>query len=226
MALGPAETQIGGRALNSNVFLLPSVSVKITAKEFAGRSILDHEDKPERTWSTDELGSLTASSGHSISQLRLARIADRTATGWQITQQSIERARLSGVTADQILGWLGGHLTAEIPPLLEVAVRNWTGRQNVKLSQVQLLRIMQPQAKQALLQSATFRPFLAGHIPPEWFLIRDDRLSEVRELLEKLGFTISDLLDVPPLGALQNATKDSPAAILRIRSDPKRRGGL
>jgi len=70
------------------------------------------------------------------------------------------------MTADQILGWLGGHLTAEVPALLEVAVRNWTGRQSIKLSQVQLLRIMQPQAKEALLHSATFRPFLGGHIPP------------------------------------------------------------
>ena len=138
---GLSETRTRGRALNSNVFLLPSVTDKIAAKEFPGWTILDHEDKPERTWTTDELGSLTANSGHSIARLRLARIADRTATGWQITQQSVGRARLSGMTADQILGWLGGHLTAEVPALLEVAVRNWTGRQGVKLSQVQLLRI-------------------------------------------------------------------------------------
>ena len=212
LALGPAETRTRGRALNSNVFLLPAVTGEMTAKELAGWTILDHEDKPERTWTTDELGILTANSGHSISQLRLARIADRTATGWQITQQSVGRARMSGMTADQILGWLGGHLTAEVPALLEVAVRNWTGRQGIKLSQVQLLRIIQPQAKEALLHSATFRPFLAGHIPPEWFLIRDDHLSEVRGLLERLGFTIGDSLDLPPVGAVQNPAKDSPAA--------------
>ena len=32
------------------------------------------------------------------------------------------------------------------------------------------------------MHSETFQPFLAGHIPPEWFLIRDDHLSEVRGL--------------------------------------------
>ena len=136
LALGPAETQTRSRALNDNVFLLPSMTVKIAAKEFAGWTILDHEDKPERTWTTDELGSLSTNSGHSISQIRLACIADRTATGWQITQKSVARARVSGMTADQILEWLGGHLTAGVPALLEVAVRNWTGRQGVKLSQV------------------------------------------------------------------------------------------
>ncbi len=225
LALGPVETRTQNRALNSNVFLLPAVTGEMIEKEFAGWPILDHEDKPERTWTTDELGSLTTSSGHSISRLRLARIADCTATGWQITQQSVRRARLGGVTADQILRWLGGHLTTEVPALLEVAVRNWTGRQDAKLGQVQLLRIMQPQAKEALLQSATFRPFLVGHIPPEWFLIRDGHLSEVRGLLERLGFTIGDSLEPPSLGALQNATKHSPPAIFQIRSDPKRRRG-
>jgi len=222
LALGPAETRTRSRALNGNVFLLPSMTVKIAAKEFAGCTILDHEDKPERTWTTDELGSLTTNSGHSISQMRLARIADRTATGWQITQKSVARARLSGMTADQILEWLGGHLTSEVPALLEMAVRNWTGRQGVKLSQAQLLRIVQPQAKEALLHSATFRPFLAGHIPPEWFLIQEDHLNEVRELLERLGFTIGDSLDPPLLGAVQNTAKDSPAATLRTSLIPKR----
>lgn len=222
LALGPAETRTRGRALNSNVFLLPSIAMKTAAKEFAGWTILDHEDKPERTWTTDELGSLTTNSGHSISQLRLARIADRAAAGWQITRQSVGRARTSGMTADQILRWLGGHLTAEVPALLEVAVRNWTGQQSVKLSQVQLLRIMQPQAKEALLRSETFRPFWRGHIPPDWFLVRDEHLSEVRGLLERLGFTIGDSLDPPPLGGLENPAKDSPAVADRTNSIAKR----
>ena len=59
------------------------MTVKIAAKEFAGWTILDHEDKPERTWTADELGGLTSSGGHSISGVRLARIADLTETGWQ-----------------------------------------------------------------------------------------------------------------------------------------------
>ncbi len=130
-------------------------------------------------------------------------------------------ARTSGMTADQILGWLDGHLTAEVPALLEVAVRNWTGRQSIKLSQVQLLRIVQPQAKEALLHSATFRPFLGGHIPPDWFVVRDEHLSEVRGLLERLGFTIGDSLDPPPLEGLESPAKDSPAAVDRTNSIAK-----
>ena len=67
--------------------------------------------------------------------------------------------------------------------------------------------------------------FNSQYIPPEWFLIRDEHLSEVRGLLERLGFTIGDSLEPPSLGALQNVTKHSPPAILQIRSIPKRRRG-
>lgn len=209
LALGPAQPGARGRALSPNVRLLPSVSAKTAVTSFAGWAILDHEGKPERTWTTDELGSLTIHGAHSISQMRLARIADRTATGWQITQASLARARTGGLTADQILGWLGGHLTAAPPALLEVAVRNWTGRQQgVSLGAVHLLEIVEPRAKNALLHSPTFRPLLAGHIPPDWFLIREDSLSEVRRLLERLGFTIGDSHNPQPLGAVENPASE------------------
>jgi len=225
LVLGPLDSQIRGRALNNNVFLLPSSTAKVVALGFSGWTILDHERKPDPAWTTDELGSVAPDSRTSISQLRLARIADRTTTGWQITAQSVGRARLGGMTAEQILGWLGEHVKGGVPSLLEVAVRNWTSRQGVQLRQVQMLRILQPQAQQALLHSPTFRPFLAGHIPPEWFLIHDDHLSEVRRLLETLGFMIADSLDAQPLGAIENPAKDSPPALPRIKPDRKRRRG-
>jgi hypothetical protein len=225
LALGPLDSQTGGRALNNNVFLLPSSTAKIGALGFSGWTILDHEDEPERSWTTDELGSVAPDSRTSISQLRLARIADRTTTGWEITAQSVGRAHLGGMTTEQILEWLGDHVKGGVPSLLEVAVRNWTSRQGVQLRQVQMLRILQPQAQQALLHSPTFRPFLVGHIPPEWFLIHNDHLSEVRRLLEKLGFMITDSSETPPLGAIQNPAEDSAPALTHINPDRKRRRG-
>jgi hypothetical protein len=225
LALGPLDSQTRGRTLNNNVFLLPSSTAKIVGLGFSGWTILDHEGKPERDWTTDELGSVAPDGGTSISQLRLARIADRTTAGWQITAQSVGRARLSGITTEQILGWLGDHAKGGVPSLLELAVRNWTSRQGVQLRQVQMLRILQPQAQQALLDSPTFRPHLAGHIPPEWFLIHDEHLSEVRWLLEKLGFMIADSFDPQPLEVIQNSAKDSPPALPRTKLDRKRRHG-
>jgi hypothetical protein len=216
LALGPVETGPRCRAMSAGAHLLPPMTVKKATQDFPGWTVVDHEDKPERTWTANELGGLTSTGGHSISGLRLARIADLTETGWQITQQSVGRARMSGLTADQILGWLGQHLTASVPALLETAVRNWTGRQDVRLGQVRLLQVAQPRARDALLYSAAFRPFLAGHILPEWFVIHDDRLPEVRGLLERLGFTICDSLDLPPAVAAQDPAEAPPAVIYRI----------
>jgi hypothetical protein len=225
LALGPLDSQTRARALNDNVFLLPASTAQVASLGFSGWTILDHEGEPERAWTTDELGSVAPHSRTSISQLRLARIADRTTTGWQITAQSVGRARLGGMTTEQILRWLGDHVKGGVPPLLEVAVRNWTSRQGVQLRQVQMLRITQPNAQQALLHSPTFRPHLAGHIPPEWFLIYDDHLSEVRRLLERLGFAIAESLDAPLVGANQNPASDSPPALPRIKPGRKRRRG-
>lgn len=217
LAVGPAECGSRARALSAGAFLLPSMSIQKAAQEFPGWMVLDHEDKPERTWSADELGSVTSCRGDSVSALRLSRIAERREAGWQITRQSIDRARTSGMTADQILGWLGEHLTGDIPALLEMAIRNWTGRQGVGLGPVQLLRVGQAQARDALLLSETFRPFLAGYIPPEWLVIRKDSLSEARALLERLGFRVDDSLDLPSPTAEQAPTKAQPAVQRRLR---------
>jgi len=118
LALGPAEAGSRARTLSAGAFLLLSISARKAAREFAGWMVLDHEDRPERTWSADELGSVTSCRADSVSVLRLSRIAERTEAGWQITRQSIDRARTSGMTADQILRWLGEHLTGNIPALL------------------------------------------------------------------------------------------------------------
>jgi hypothetical protein len=216
LALGPAETGVRARALNTGAYLLPSMEAQ-AAKEFAGWIVLDHEDKLERTWSADELGGVTICRADSVSVLRLSRIAERTEAGWQITRQSIDRARAGGMTVDQILGWLGEHLTGEVPPLLEIAMRNWAGRQGIALGPVQLLRVRQAQAREALLLSATFQPFLAGYIPPEWLIIHGDRLSEARALLERLGFKVDDTLDLPWPAAERAPAKARPAVHRRSR---------
>ena len=222
LALGPSEAGSRARALSAGAFLLPSISVRKAAQEFAGWMVLDHEGKPERAWIADELGSVTSCRGDSVSVLRLSRIAERTEAGGQITRQSVDRARTSGMTADQIMRWLGEHLIGDIPALLEMAIRNWTGRQVVGLGPVQLLRVGQAQSRDALLSSATFQPFLAGYIPPEWLAIHEDRLSEARALLERLGFKVDASLDLPSPAAEQKPDKDQLAVYRRLGKSRRR----
>jgi hypothetical protein len=55
-----------------------------------------------------------------------------------------------------------------------------------------------------MLQSPLFASLLAGHIPPDWFVVRPDKAAEVARLLTQLGFTISD---VCPLSALMKLSE-------------------
>jgi len=98
-----------------------------------------------------------------------------------------------------------------------MAIRNWTGRQGVGLGPVRLLRVSQPQARDALLLSAIFQPFLAGYIPPEWLVIHEDRLSEARALLERLGFKIDGSLNLPSPAAEQSLGKAQLVGYPRLR---------
>ena len=75
------------------------------------------------------------------------------------------RARQYGFTADQMLGWLRLHLSPALPPVLEMAIRNWTGQASVFAGPVQLLHVPRPQARDAMLQSPLFASLLAATFP-------------------------------------------------------------
>ena len=179
--------------------LLPAMDTKQATGDFPGWRVRDHGGPPQPAWTTDELGCIKSSAGDAVSDARLACIAACGSDGWQVTQATIARARALGLTADQILGWLREHVAPPVPPLLEMAVRNWNGRETCRLARVHLLQVSRPQARDAILHSQAFAPLLAGHIPPDWFVLRDDSVVPARKLLKTLGFALSDTLQVSPL---------------------------
>ena len=178
------------RALGDNSAVMKKMSSKKAAKDFAGWTVLDHQAELPKAWNVDELGRLKTSGDDTVSCMRLAYMADHTADGWLISEKSIARARKQGFTADQVLGWLSAHLSHETPPLLETAIRNWTGRASAFAGKVELLQITRTKARDAILGSDVFRPLLAGHVPPFWFIVRDGKAAEVKRLLKRLGFCI------------------------------------
>lgn len=201
VAVGCAVEGTAGRPLGDQVTLLPAMDAKQATADFSDWLVRDHQGRSSPAWASDELGRVTPLSGDSVSDSRLASIADRGAAGWEVTQRSIAQARALGLTADQVLGWLSEHLATPVPPLLEMAIRNWTGRQSCGLARVHLLRVAAPQARDAILRSEAFAPLLVGHIPPDWLVVRDDCVPAARKLLKTLGFTLTDTLQVYPLPA-------------------------
>ena len=181
-----------GRALSDNCLLLPKMTKRKATTDRPKSLVLDHQADLPRPWQVDELGGIRTGDGDSISRARLSAIAEGKGDCWQVNGASIARSRKQGCTADDILRWLDSHSNGPVPPILEMAVRNWTGRPTVFTGRVQLLQVSRPQARDAILSSPTFEPLLDGHIPPDWFVVRNDKIAEVKRLLKRLGFSFSE----------------------------------
>lgn len=104
-----------------------------------------------------------------------------------------------------------------MPPVLELAIRNWTGRQSVSMSRVHLLRVSRAPAREALLSSAVLRPHLAGFIPPDWFVVGEEHAREVRQFLESIGFSISEALELSEPGQAQELAPAAPTSTARLK---------
>ena len=199
------EAGPSARALDERSFVLPALSAPQAVHKFPGLIVLDHTAALPHIWVADERGSVLTEQLDSISRIRLARIAEPSEESWRITEQSITRARQQGMSADHILMALQLQLTHDVPPLLETAIRNWSGRAPAAfLGKVLMLQVTAPQACNAILTSATFEPLICGHLPPDWFLIQEDKLADARRLLKILGFSLGDRYQPPghqPTGA-------------------------
>jgi hypothetical protein len=194
------------KELDARSLVLPTMSAKQAKQKFAGLLVLDHEAPFPKNWTADERGSICVEDLDCLSHIRLSRIAEPSEENWQITEQSITRARKQGMSGEQILSNLQLQLTHSVPPLLETAIRNWTGRTPAAyLGKVLMLQVTAPQARSAILTSPTFAPFLAGHLPPDWFLIKEDKLADVKRLLKNLGFSLGESYQSPFVEAAKSA---------------------
>jgi hypothetical protein len=95
---------------------------------------------------------------------------------------------------------------------LETAIRGWTGRTKVFLGEFPLLQVTRGQARDAILTSPAFRPLLAGHIPPDWFLVQPNQLAELKRLLEQIGLTPTDSYQLPAPGTAPQANSPPTAS--------------
>ena len=107
----------------------------------------------------------------------------------QVTSESVAAARKRGQTVDQLLTRLRHHHRGPVPPVLEVAIRNWDGGGQVGLGIYLMLRVPDAIVASALLQSERFKPLFLHHIPPEWFVVDGRRRKELEKLLAGIGFT-------------------------------------
>jgi len=180
---------VGGRAVGTRFVVAPPRAAVKGAKELG---ITPESETPARNWRVDENGVVFPSGSLSlIGKARLRRFARPSGSGWRITPESIRAARELGIPADQVLAWLGAHLSHPVPPVLASAIRNWSGgRGKVFLGDVVLLQIGDPKVFDALRRSARLRPFLMGTLAPGCLVVVADMRQEAGKLLEEFGFAL------------------------------------
>jgi len=183
----PFASMTKARSVADSFVLLPPTA----ARGVKGCLVRDHHAFPRPAWQVDEEGRVRVTDAvDSVCLARLGQFADPEGKGWVITAASVGRAREHGIPADQILGWLADHLSNEIPPVMETAIRNWSSPAGVFLGELVMLQVSQPQAYTMMRDSPRFQPLLLGAIPPNWFVVRADKRPELERLLTELGFAV------------------------------------
>jgi hypothetical protein len=202
LAIAPPQTELPkqhtARQVGDSFYLLRSLTPVPAAKAFPNWTIQNHATSLAKVWTVTERGEFETVGHDSVSHARLSLLAEQSKQGWHITERSIGAAKNQGLTGDQMLSWFAAHLTHAMPPLLETALRSWTGRTSAYVGEIPLLQVTRPQARDAILTSPAFRPLIAGHIPPDWFLIQPGHLADVKRLLRELGITLSDTYQLAP----------------------------
>jgi Helicase conserved C-terminal domain len=165
----------------------------------------DHLLGCRRTLELDEHGRLSSIQPLDIVQFaRLRRIAQPTASGWQLTGNSVRQAVAVGLKPALIQRWLKDHLVHPAPPLIALAIDTWAGKSRpLELADAFLLHVPDEKQFQAIVTSRRFRPFLLGYPGPHWLVVNRESRKQLVALLEEFGFSVSRQLvhqELPQVG--------------------------
>lgn len=109
---------------------------------------------------------------------------------YQVTVESLERARAQGLKAGHLLTLLARHAATEIPPAFVKAVKRW--EQNgceARIETLSVLRVRTPEVLKALRRSRAAR-FLGEALGPQAVIIKKDTRAHLLKALAELGFLV------------------------------------
>ena len=184
---GPFAGMAKARPVADSLVLLPPTATR----GLKGCILRDHHAFARPAWQVDDEGRVRVTdAADSVCLARLAQFADPEGKHWVITAASVGRARERGIPAEQILGWLNDHLSHELPPIMKMAICNWSSPAGVFLGELVMLQVNQPQAYEMMRDSPRFRPLVLSAFPPDWFVVRPEKRQELERLLAELGFAV------------------------------------
>ena len=108
---------------------------------------------------------------------------------YRLTQASVGRAMRNGVTADQMVAFLGRATNNQTPLKVVEALRLWGARRSTaRIDTATLLRLTHESLVEELRHHPELGPLLGEVIGPRAILIPPENSQEVRRLLLELGY--------------------------------------
>lgn len=204
------------------VLVAPELTAELLAP-WVRRSVA-YNAPPVRCLQVDEDGTLTLIPALTdlLVEAQTNRYAEQRAASigrrWKLTKASVSSALAAGTSLEQIIHWLQARAVKEVPPLLLLALRGWTGQAPaLALGEVILLQCPDQATCQALATSAMLSPFLHGLMAPTLLLVEAAALDTLRETLDSLGLMPSaPFTSTPP-------TQSAPQRVEVVPQPPAKR---
>lgn len=133
----------------------------------------------------------------------LGAFADRVGSSnqmnlYQISPQSIARARCQELTEDEILRVLDQIIIGQIPASTRIRVKGWAGSyEPVDVRQAALLVTQTPEALAEISADPDLASSFLGTLSPTMAVVRLDALDALRQHLTELGISITPLGAIP-----------------------------
>ena len=192
-------THIHARAVGDRYLLLAS---PVTPRQRLPKSVgkverLNYAQPLPKVLRADETGRLQLK-GAAIDLLIEAQLdhwADRMKDGqWQLTPATVRACIKAGGRMNELIDLLTARLAHRLPPLLEVALRNWSGRrtQSAELERFVVLRCDDHAGLHAILTSKRLQPYLRGTHEDNLVLLMPDHIEEVQEILRWAGIEFTE----------------------------------
>jgi hypothetical protein len=179
--------------------------------------MIDHRLAPRQTLELDEAGHIRTSEPLDLVQkARLGRISRSTATGWQLTADSLRKASAAGFKPTLVNRWLADHLSSPVPPLLALSIEAWLGKGiSIEMGKAVLIHIPDDAQFRTIAGSSRLSPFFLGSPGPEWLAVKPECVRELTTAFEQMGFKLQSELTYGPVVA---DTRFGSSAFAEIRA--------
>ena len=159
--------------------------------------LIDYDSPLPQNLCVSETGviTLTEEASDLLIEALLDLWAERRQEGqWQLTRASVSAHVKAGTKINELIVLLTKRCTRRVPPLLELALRNWAGRAKaVELERLAVLHCKNSSVLDAILDSERLRPYLRGRLGEDMLLFDSEQVEEVQEILHWAGLKSTTL---------------------------------